>query len=417
MEPSKACYSFIKKWEGYHTKLANGDCKAYECPASGKGGNPRFFTIGYGTTTYPNGSKVQQSDIRTEPQAHEYLMHEVNKKCVPAIEKYVKVPLTQGQFDAIASFIYNCGAGAFQGSTLLQLLNRKQYVECADEFLKWNKGGVVLPGLVTRRKEERDMFLTGVPTEPSYPVLLRGDMGDAVKNMQEMLIKLTYTGVEADGIFGAMTEDAVKRFQGNMKLKVDGICGPATWKILVARTVDKPNNNPTEDSWSGCEGSYAVATRTGNKDGYGLEILVVSVYKAGKLIGSVPACSGQYYAQSFRKGGESRAGSMEPAPELKNGYKIHDISWAGGSDNYNVVHNAGLGPWIVWLEEDSECRRSEICLHNDQNRSSSPGSAGCICTTSVADGKKLVKLLRDADPKICYVDWGLGYVIKPAKVY
>jgi len=411
MEPSKVCYGLIKKYEGYHTKLANGDCKAYECPASGKGGNPRFFTIGYGTIKYPDGTKVKSDDVRTEAQAASYLAHGVTKICVPAIERFVKVPLTQGQFDALVSFIYNCGAGAFEGSTLLQLLNLKKYVEAADQFSRWNKGGgVVLPGLITRRKEESDLFLTGVVTEPSYPVLKRGDMGDAVQNMQEMIIKLTYTGVEADGVFGTYTEDAVKRFQTNMKLVVDGICGPATWEVLIKRTTGVP---PTEDKWSGLNGNYVVVTRTYTKNGAGLEVLKATVYQAGKAIGSIPMVSGQSYAQDFRKGKASASGSMEPAPELKEGYALHDISWAGDKDNWNVVHSSALGPWTIWLEEDqSDCYRREICFHQDWNANVAPGSAGCICASTVSSGKEFIALLRKADPKKCFVDWGLGYVKK-----
>lgn len=406
MEPSKACYAIIKKWEGYHTKLSNGNCKAYLCPAG-------VATIGYGTTRYPDGIKVRMGDERTQEEAEQYLSFEVVKICVPAINKNVKVPLTQGQFDALISFIYNFGEGAFAGSTLLALLNNKDYMGAAKQFPRWNKAnGEVWEGLVSRRKEEMDLFLTGVVTEPQYPVLMRGDMGNPVLNMQEMLIKLTYTGVEADGVFGAMTEDAVKRFQNNMKLTVDGICGPATWKILISRTssVPPPEGNP----WLGLEGNYAVATRLFKRDGYNMELIKVEVYKAGASIGHVVCVSGQNYAQTFRKSKESYAGSMEPAPELKKGYTIHNIQWANGTDNFNgAVHSAGLGPWIVWLEQDpSDCRRSEICFHQDWNRSSSPGSAGCICTTSTADSKTLISLLRSADPKKLFVDWGLGYVEK-----
>ncbi|NCB03671.1 MAG: lysozyme, partial [Spirochaetia bacterium] len=163
MQASKKCYDLVKKWEGYHVKLANGDCKSYLCPAG-------VATLGYGTTRYPNGVAVKLGDVRTEEQATEYLVYEVSKICEPAIDKYVKVPLTQGQYDSLTSFIYNCGVGAFSGSTLLQKLNRKEYNGAADELLRWVKGGgQTLPGLVSRRKEERDMFLSGEMSIPSYP--------------------------------------------------------------------------------------------------------------------------------------------------------------------------------------------------------------------------------------------------------
>jgi hypothetical protein len=352
-------------------------------------------------------------DVISHAQALAELDNEVNKMCTPCINSEVKVPLTQGQFDALASFIYNCGVGAFKGSTLLQLLNLKDYRGASDQLLRWNKvDGGVNNGLVRRREQERALFLTGVEVNPAYPILMMGDRGDAVKSVQEMLITLTYTGVEADGIFGAYTESAVKRFQGNMSLVVDGIVGPATWEILVRRTTNQPS--PVEDAWSGLNGNYAVTTRLNKRDGYGLELLKTTVYKEGKSIGSVSMVSGQAYAQTFRKGKETYAGSMEPAPELREGYKIHDIQWSGGKDNYSgSVHSSGLGPWLVWLEEDrSDCRRSEICFHQDWNRSYSPGSAGCLCTTCLEDSKKLIALLRQADPKKLFVDWGLNYVKK-----
>lgn len=404
MQASENCYALIKEFEGYHKKLADGRCTTYKCPAG-------VNTIGYGTTKYSNGKAVQMGDIITQDEALFEMTHEMNKICAPAIAKHVKVPLTQGQYDALVSFIFNCGAGAFSGSTLLQLLNLGKYVEAGDQLLRWNKAeGQVLDGLTRRREQERALFLSGKPVNPAYPIIKYGDMGSAVQSMQEMLIKLTYTGVEADGIFGAMTENAVKRFQTNMKLVVDGICGPATWEILIKRTTGQP---PVEDKWSGLNGSYVTVTRTGSKNGVGLEILKVTVYEAGKAIGSVPMVSGQYYAQDFRKGRASQAGSMEPAPELKNGYKIHDISWAGGKDNWNVVHSSALGPWTIWLEEDqSDCHRREICFHQDWNGSTSPGSAGCICASTVSVGKEFIALLRKADPKKCFVDWDLGYVVK-----
>ena len=77
--------------------------------------------------------------------------------------------LTQHQFDALVSFVYNCGTGAFLSSTMLRLINYQSYADAADQFLEWVHGEVdgkkvVLPGLVSRRGAERAMFLT--PDEP-----------------------------------------------------------------------------------------------------------------------------------------------------------------------------------------------------------------------------------------------------------
>ena len=73
----------------------------------------------------------------------------------------VKVDLTQNEFDALVSLIYNIGAGNFQKSTLLKVLNQEKYDAAANQFLRWNKaGGNVLAGLTKRREHERELFLT-----------------------------------------------------------------------------------------------------------------------------------------------------------------------------------------------------------------------------------------------------------------
>jgi lysozyme len=70
--------------------------------------------------------------------------------------------LSQGQFDALVAFSFNCGLGALQASTLRRLYNAGDITGAAAEFPKWNKGGGrVLPGLTRRRLEERNLFLEG----------------------------------------------------------------------------------------------------------------------------------------------------------------------------------------------------------------------------------------------------------------
>ncbi|MGH6981527.1 MAG: lysozyme [Stellaceae bacterium] len=83
-----------------------------------------------------------------------------------AVRAHVAVALTQGQFDALVSFVFNIGAGAFAGSTLLRKLNDGDVAGAADEFLRWNKiasGGALVaePGLTARRAAERKLFLGG----------------------------------------------------------------------------------------------------------------------------------------------------------------------------------------------------------------------------------------------------------------
>ena len=75
------------------------------------------------------------------------------------INKYVQVSLTQNQFDALVSWVYNLGAGNLQSSTMLRVLNEGKYSEVPSQMKRWNKaGGKVLRGLVRRREAEADLF-------------------------------------------------------------------------------------------------------------------------------------------------------------------------------------------------------------------------------------------------------------------
>ncbi|MFK7073950.1 lysozyme, partial [Acinetobacter baumannii] len=117
------------------------------------------WTIGTGTTVYPNGVKVKKGDTCTAEQAKTYFKHDL-AKFEKTVNESVTVPLNQNQFDALVSLTYNIGSGAFNNSTLLKKLNKRDYQGAADQFLVWNKaGGKVMKGLVRRREAERALFL------------------------------------------------------------------------------------------------------------------------------------------------------------------------------------------------------------------------------------------------------------------
>jgi lysozyme len=117
------------------------------------------WTIGYGTIKYPNGVRVKKGDTCTDAQAESYLKNDL-VKFENAINRFVKVPVNQNQFDALSSFTYNLGETNLSKSTLLKKLNAKDYAGAADQFLVWNKaGGKVMNGLVRRREAERSLFL------------------------------------------------------------------------------------------------------------------------------------------------------------------------------------------------------------------------------------------------------------------
>jgi lysozyme len=112
------------------------------------------LTVGYGHTSNVKGCVT--------PTQATWLLLEDLAKVEEAINNSVFIQLLQHEFDALASFIYNVGAGAFKKSTLLKCLNAGQKYNAASEFLKWDKaGGSRLEALTKRRRSERRMFLSG----------------------------------------------------------------------------------------------------------------------------------------------------------------------------------------------------------------------------------------------------------------
>lgn len=75
----------------------------------------------------------------------------------------VTVDLTQTQYDALVSFVFNIGGGAFRASTLLRLLNQGQYDDVPEQLRRWNKaGGKVVQGLINRREAECRLWQDGI---------------------------------------------------------------------------------------------------------------------------------------------------------------------------------------------------------------------------------------------------------------
>ena len=162
----------IKPHEGYHAKQPDGSCKAYQCPA-GK------LTCGWGCTegvTTHTHWTVFEAEAAL---AAEMRVHEEN------VERLVKVPLNQDQFDALVSLCYNIGAGNLGKSALIKHLNNSDYARAASHFadfkyakvrgdtakrMKVKPGtSVVLPGLVERRANEATMFLEADPVLDAMP--------------------------------------------------------------------------------------------------------------------------------------------------------------------------------------------------------------------------------------------------------
>lgn len=155
--------------------------------------------------------------------------------------------------------------------------------------------------------------------------------------------------------------------------------------------------------------NYLRLTRTSDKDFFGCQVLKLQYFKNGVAIDEIKMRSGQPSKQYFRKGVNSVSGSGEPLPEGR--WRIENLFWAGGKDNWNASHGDGIGPVSVPLtyDEPGTTGRSAIVIHNDHNADQGkPGSVGCPVTYELGDMKKVVLWLRDTDPRYLYVDWNLG---------
>ena len=127
----------------------------------------KVWTIGYGSTYYPNGKKVTKFDKPINRLYAETIQRNVIKNDFePVINELLEKEIasgfiTQNMYDAIISLTYNIGVNGFKRSSVLRLLKQGDKQNAGDAFLLWNKaGGKVLKGLVNRRKKERELFLS-----------------------------------------------------------------------------------------------------------------------------------------------------------------------------------------------------------------------------------------------------------------
>lgn len=144
MKISNIGLQLVRKWEGFRPTMYLDSVK-----------KP---TIGIGTLIDTEAEKYLLTATINETQAYQLLSKDMIK-FEDVINTYVKVKLTQNQFDALCCFTYNVGSGNFKSSTLLRKLNLGDYAGAAGQFLVWNKaGGKVLSGLTSRRKDEKTLF-------------------------------------------------------------------------------------------------------------------------------------------------------------------------------------------------------------------------------------------------------------------
>lgn len=153
LRTSQAGVTAIAEHEGFEPNLY--DCAAGRC------------TIGFGHLVHRGKTGTgQESETPfaagiSRPDALELLRSDI-LLAEASVQKFVRVSLTQPQFDALVSFVFNVGEPAFAGSTLLKHLNAGHFARAASQFDRWIMAGDrAVDGLRRRRARERQMFESG----------------------------------------------------------------------------------------------------------------------------------------------------------------------------------------------------------------------------------------------------------------
>ena len=136
---AELCRSF----EGFRSK-------PYICPAG-------YPTIGYGTVWKPDGTRTTMTDEPiTKKVANDWLMWELRHNYAVGVLKASPRLIAHPQaLAAMLDFAYNLGVGRYRASTLRKKIDAQDWEGAKDQLGRWVRGGgIVLPGLVRRRKAE-----------------------------------------------------------------------------------------------------------------------------------------------------------------------------------------------------------------------------------------------------------------------
>ena len=211
LKTGQAGLNLIKQFEGCRLT-------AYKCPAG-------VWTIGYGHT-----GNVAAGQTITQADADRQLVTDVEKYEKNVNKYHEKYRFNQNEFDALVSFAFNVGS-----VDQLTANGTRSRAVIAEKILLYNKAaGKVLAGLTKRRRAEQELFLKGSNTvsDGTRATIRKGSRGEDVIYLQKQLTVLGYSVGDVDGIFGIKTLEAVKAFQTENGLAVDGIVGSKTWDEL-----------------------------------------------------------------------------------------------------------------------------------------------------------------------------------------
>ena len=212
MKTSNRGLSLIKSHEGMRLT-------AYRCPAG-------VLTIGFGST----GPHVKPGMKITRQEADDLLEKDVSR-FEARVNRLVKVPLTQSQFDALVSFDFN--TGALHSSTLLKRLNAGKHNEVPAQLMRWTKGGgKELKGLVNRRRDEAALWRSIDPGLTGG----RADVGEVDAPAQPKSMAASKTGNAAilAGLTGTLApiNEAVRAARDTAE-GASGLMAAGPWVLLV----------------------------------------------------------------------------------------------------------------------------------------------------------------------------------------
>lgn len=190
---SQDCIELVKKFEGLHKVKDDGLVHSYRCPAG-------VWTLGFGKT-----KGIRSGMTCTIEEAEQHLKDDLDAHG-KIVKRLVNVPLSQGQYDALVSFVFNVGGGNFKSSTALKRLNLGMYDDVPEQLNRWNKARVdgkltPLRGLTRRRAAEAAIFSRDaqLPSDEGGPQMVQKPTSEAPKKLTK---SKTMVGA---GIAGAAT--------------------------------------------------------------------------------------------------------------------------------------------------------------------------------------------------------------------